>query len=71
MELNAETKAEVLAYGRMINGAASVQLATCATLLGERADLGKAEGVVLALMYCLRTIWDIFCVNIIHGTNTN
>lgn len=68
MELNAETKAEVLAYGRLINGAASVQHAT---LLGERADLGKAEGLALALMYCLRTIWDIFCVNIIHGTNTN
>lgn len=43
----------------------------CATLLGEGADLGKAEGLALALMYCLRTIWDIFGVNIIHSPNTN
>lgn len=42
-----------------------------ATLLGEGEDLGKAEGLEPALMYCLRAIWDIFGVDIIHGPNTN
>lgn len=70
MESNAETKAEVLAYGRLINGAASVQHATLGHLAGGGADLGKAEGLEPALMYCLRAIWDIFGVDIIHGPNT-